>query len=260
MGSAQPVTNDKIVISVDVMGGDEGVRAVIGGLAKSARKNARIHFLLHGAENEIRPSLERFPNLVPRCEIHHTDKVIPMTEKPSLAVRSGKGSSMWNAVASVKEGSAEVAISCGNTGALMAVSMVVLRKAPGVHRPAIAGYWPSYNETGFNIVLDLGADIRADADDLVKYAVMGSAYARHGLGLESPRVGLLNVGIEEHKGGGALHEAAEMLTSHDGDGYRFVGFIEGSDISSDKVDVIVTDGFTGKCRPEDRRRHRLTYP
>ena len=123
--------------------------------------------------------------------------------------------------------------------------MMALRKAPGVHRPAIAGYWPSTNPAGFNIVLDLGADIRADADDLLKYAVMGSAYARHGLELECPRVGLLNVGIEEHKGRDALHTAAETLQHNDGDGYSYIGFVEGSDIGSDKVDVIVTDGFTG---------------
>lgn len=245
LASTQSEASKNIVISVDVMGGDAGVRAVIGGLDKSARKNDRIRFLLHGAEPEIRASVDHFPDLGSRCEIHHTDKVIPMGEKPSLAVRSGKGSSMWNAVTSVKEGDADVVVSCGNTGALMAVSMMVLRKAPGVHRPAIAGYWPSTNDAGFNIVLDLGADIRAEADDLVKYAVMGSAYARHGLRLQKPRVGLLNVGIEEHKGSGALQVAAETLTSNDGDGYSFVGFIEGSDISSNKVDVIVTDGFTG---------------
>ena len=234
-----------IVISVDIMGGDGGVSALLGGLAKSARKNSKIAFILHGDEAEIGPAIARFPDLKNRSEIRHTDKVIPMTEKPSLAVRSGRGSSMWNAVEAVKTGDATVVVSCGNTGALMAVSMMVLRKAPGVHRPAIAVYWPSRNPEGFNIVLDMGADIRADARDLVNYAVMGSAYATEGLGIARPRVGLLNIGTEEHKGRSDLHDAAEILEAHDDADLNYIGFVEGSDIPSEKVDVIVTDGFTG---------------
>ena len=233
------------VISVDVMGGDGGVQVVIDGLEMSARKNAAIAFLLHGDETKIREALSKHSDLAARCEIRHSDKIIPMTEKPSHAARTGRGSSMWSAVEAVKNGEAKVVISSGNTGALMAVSMMVLRKAPGVHRPAIAAYWPSTNPAGFNIMLDMGADIRADANDLVNYAIMGSAYARHGLELQLPRVGLLNVGTEEHKGRDALHGAAETLEAHDGDGYRYIGFVEGSDIPSDRVDVIVTDGFTG---------------
>ena len=245
MTPAPTTSPGEIVISVDVMSGDGGLGAVIGGIAKSARKNPRIGFLLHGDEAKIRPLVERRKVLAGRCRIYHADGIIPMSEKPSVAVRKGKGSSMWNAVAAVKRGEAAVAVSCGNTGALMALSMLILRKAPNVHRPAIAIYWPSRNPAGYNIMLDVGADIKAEASDLVTYAIMGAAYARHGLRLTLPRVGLLNVGTEEHKGRGALHAASELLEEADGDGFSYVGYVEGGDIPSDTVDVIVTDGFTG---------------
>jgi glycerol-3-phosphate acyltransferase PlsX len=134
----------------------------------------------------------------------------------------------------------------GNTGALMALSMVRLRKIEGVNRPAIACLWPSRNAHGFNIMLDVGADVRADQDDLLQYALMGCSYARNGLGLTRPRIGLLNVGTEEHKGRAELKVAFEMISRAAGPAeFDFVGFVEGGDIPSDRVDVIVTDGFTG---------------
>ena len=139
-----------------------------------------------------------------------------------------------------------MAVSCGNTGALMALSMIRLRKLPGVARPAIAILWPSRNPQGFNVMLDVGADIRADAQDLLQYALMGSAYARNALALETPRVGLLNVGTEEHKGRAELKEAYDLIAAQETKGkYRFVGFVEGGDIPGKSCDVIVTDGFTG---------------
>jgi glycerol-3-phosphate acyltransferase PlsX len=161
-------------------------------------------------------------------------------------MRQGKGTSMWSTLEAVRNGEATVAVSCGNTGALMALSMVRLRKLPGVNRPAIAVLWPSRNQQGFNVMLDVGADIRADAQDLLQYALMGVSYARNGLSLPSPRVGLLNVGTEEHKGRAELKEAFELIHSNaPGANFEFVGFVEGGDIPGDKCDVIVTDGFTG---------------
>ena len=169
-----------------------------------------------------------------------------MDAKPSRALRNAQGTSMWNALAAVKAGESPVVISCGNTGALMALSMLALRKAPGVDRPAIAVLWPSSNPSGYNVLLDGGADIRADADDLLKYAVMGASYARNALDLDRPRVGLLNVGTEEHKGRSELHEAAELIAALGPDSdFEYIGYVEGSDMASDRVDVIVTDGFTG---------------
>ncbi len=153
---------------------------------------------------------------------------------------------MWSCIESVKQGAASAAVSCGNTGALMALSMIRLRRLPGVNRPAIACLWPSRNPGGFNMMLDVGADIRAEADDLVQYAIMGASYAKNGLKVARPRIGLLNVGTEEHKGRAELKLAHDQLTVvSEKAGFEFIGFVEGGDIPSDRVDVIVTDGFTG---------------
>ncbi|MGC9420058.1 MAG: phosphate acyltransferase PlsX, partial [Rhodovulum sp.] len=158
----------------------------------------------------------------------------------------GQGTSMWSAIDSVRNGEAPVCVSCGNTGALMLLSIMRLKKLPGVNRPAIACLWPSRSPQGFNVMLDVGADVRADEHDLLQYALMGASYARNGLGLERPRVGILNVGTEENKGRAELKAAHDLIEDvADTGNFEFVGFVEGGDIPSDHVDVIVTDGFTG---------------
>lgn len=228
------------------MGGDRGPAAVVAGLALSAAQSPDAHYLLHGNESELAPMVAREAALAGRVTIRHADRVVTMHDKPSQVMRHGEGTSMWSCIESVKQGEASVAVSCGNTGALMAVAMIRLRRLPGINRPAIASLWPSRNPGGFNVMLDMGADVKAEAEDLLQFAMMGASYARNGLQLTRPRVGLLNVGTEEHKGRAELKEAHERL-SHSGDtgGFDFVGFVEGSDIPSDRVDVIVTDGFTG---------------
>lgn len=245
--AAQPGGQDgTVVLSVDAMGGDRGPATVVAGIAASAAKNPELSFILHGPEAELRPLVERRKGLSGRCEIRDAADVVSMEDKPSHVMRHGKGTSMWSALEAVRDGEATVAISCGNTGALMALSMVRLRKLPGVNRPAIAVLWPSRNPNGFNVMLDVGADVRADAHDLLQYALMGASYARNGLDLPRPRIGLLNVGTEEHKGKSELREAFELLSHHAEAGkYDFVGFVEGSDIPGTVADVIVTDGFTG---------------
>lgn len=235
---------DLVVISVDAMGGDRGPQAVIDGIALSAEKNPAIRFIVHGRAAEITPMIAR-AGLSDRCVIRDAEGIVTMDDKPSQVIRR-KDTSMWSAIDSVKDGEATVAVSCGNTGALMAVSMIRLRKLPGVNRPAIACLWPSRNPSGFNVMLDVGADIRAEAEDLLQYALMGASYARNGLGLARPRVGLLNVGTEEHKGRAELKEAQELVAAAaEAGGFDYVGFVEGSDLPSARVDVIVTDGFTG---------------
>ncbi len=242
----EPPPQGSVVISIDALGGEGGPAAIVDGMAKSARKNPDIFFVVHGDCSDLAPLIEKKSELVGRTELRHVTKAVEMTDKPSRALRSGKGSSMWNALETVKKGDATVAVSCGNTGALMAISMLALRKLPGVDRPAIAVLWPSRNPSGYNVVLDVGADIRAEAGDLLKYAVMGASYARNGLDLPRPRIGLLNVGTEEHKGRTALHDAAEMIEqAADTHEFDFVGYVEGNDISGKDVDIIVTDGFTG---------------
>lgn len=235
----------RIVISVDAMGGDNGPAAVVAGLVISARDFPDADFLLHGDEAQLAPLLAKTPQLAARVTLRHAPRAVTMEDKPAAIMRSGSDTSMWGAVTSVREGEAAVAVSCGNTGALMAVSMLRLRKLAGVNRPAIACLWPSRNAGGFNIMLDVGADIKADAQDLRQYAAMGAAYASVALALPLPRVGLLNVGTEEHKGRAELHEAHELLTIDAAGQYDYIGFVEGSDIPSARVDVIVTDGFTG---------------
>ncbi|MCP5088836.1 MAG: phosphate acyltransferase PlsX [Rhodobacteraceae bacterium] len=237
---------NRTVISVDAMGGDRGTAAVVGGLAIAANKNRKIKYIVHGNEKLLTALMAKRKGLAERCEIRHTKETVGMEDKPSHVMRHGKGTSMWNALEAVRVGDAAIAVSCGNTGALMALSMIRLRKALGVNRPAIAILWPSLNPQGFNVMLDVGADIRADEHDLFKYALMGASYARNGLNIEIPRIGLLNVGTEEHKGRAELRDAYDLISdgakSND---YEFVGFVEGGDIPSDRVDVIVTDGFTG---------------
>ncbi|EEW25820.1 fatty acid/phospholipid synthesis protein PlsX [Rhodobacter ferrooxidans] len=228
------------------MGGDRGPAAVVAGVVDSATRTPSAAFILHGDQAELAKLVARHDILQGRCEIRHADRVVTMHDKPSQVMRSGSGTSMWSCIDSVKNGEAKAAVSCGNTGALMAVSMIRLRKVPGVNRPAIAVLWPSRNPGGFNVMLDVGADVKADAADLLQFATMGAAYARNGLNLAVPRIGLLNVGTEEHKGHAELKLAHDQIAAAAGvGGYEFIGFVEGNDMPSDRVDVIVTDGFTG---------------
>ena len=234
------------VISVDAMGGDQGPAAVVAGLALSAMVLPGMAFLLHGDAAQLTKLVAKHPGLAGRVTVRHAERVVTMQDKPSQVMRHGMGTSMWSAIDALRDGEAGAAVSCGNTGALMAVSMIRLRKLPGVNRPAIACYWPSRNPAGFNVMLDVGADIRADAEDLLQYALMGASYARNSLKLTRPRVGLLNVGTEEHKGSAELKLAQDKIIEAAGAGdYEYIGFVEGVDLPSARVDVIVCDGFTG---------------
>jgi glycerol-3-phosphate acyltransferase PlsX len=217
----------------------------VAGLATFLGKTPDARIVLHGRADELAPLLAR-RRIAERVELVDAADVVAMSDKPSHVMRHGKATSMWSAIETVREGRAQVCVSCGNTGALMAVAMIRLRKAEGVNRPAIACLWPSRNATGFNVMLDVGADIRADEDDLLTYALMGASYARNGLGLERPRIGLLNVGVEDHKGRAELKVAGDLIArAAPMADFDYVGFVEGGDIPSDRVDVIVTDGFTG---------------
>lgn len=236
----------RTVISVDAMGGDQGPAAVVAGISLSVTKNPDIGFILHGPAEELKQLVARKRNLEGRVEIRDAPDVVSMEDKPRDVIRNGKSTSMWSALESVRNGEAAGCVSCGNTGALMMVSVVRLRKILGVARPAIAVLWPSRNPQGFNIMLDAGADISADENDLLQYALMGASYARNGMELTHPRVGLLNVGIEEHKGRTELKLAHDLIARNaENANFEFVGFVEGTDLPGDVADVIVTDGFTG---------------
>lgn len=239
--------SEQTVISVDTTGGDRGTGTILSGLAKAARKNPAIRFILHGNAAEMEQLLRRRTALREICDLRHAEGVVSMDAKPSSVIRHAKGTSMFGAIESVRTGEAQVAVSCGNTGALMALAIYRLKTAPGVDRPAIAVTWPSHAPHGYNIVLDVGADVRADARTMVEFAVMGAEYARLSFNLKRPRVGVLNVGSEDNKGRAGIREAADLVAEigpEAGD-FEYIGFVEGGDIISDRVDVIVTDGFTG---------------
>lgn len=228
------------------MGGDRGAVAVIAGMADSLAHCPDLEFLVHGPRPELEPLLARRPDLAARTAVVHAEGVVTMADKPSQVMRHGQNTSMWSAIDSVRDGRAQAAVSCGNTGALMAVSMIRLRKLAGVNRPAIACLWPCKAPHGFAVMLDVGADVKADAPDLLQFALMGASYARNGLGVARPRVGLLNVGTEEHKGRAEIKEAQELIArATEAGAFDYVGFVEGGDLPSGRVDVIVTDGFTG---------------
>ena len=234
-----------VTLSIDAMGGDRGPQYVVAGMARSAQEHPNIRYLLHGPREELGPLVDK-RKLGDVCEIRDVPGVVAMTDKPSHVMRRGQDTSMWSAIESVRAGEADVVVSCGNTGALMLLATVRLKRIEGVNRPAIACLWPSRNPGGFNIMLDVGADIRADEDDLLQYAMMGCTYARNGMGIDRPRIGLLNNGTEDHKGRAELKVAHELISEAAGRAdFDFVGFVEGGDIPSDRVDVIVTDGFTG---------------
>ena len=196
-------------ISLDAMGGDEGPGVVVPGAAIALERHAGVTFLLFGDEARIRPHLDRHPLLAARSRIVHTDTVVEMQDKPSQAVRRGRGSSMWLALDAVRKREADFMVSAGNTGALMAMAKLVLTTMPGIERPAIAGQWPTVN--GACIVLDLGANIGATARQLADFALMGAAMARAVLHIERPRVGLLNIGVEEIKGIEEVRQAHAWL-------------------------------------------------
>ncbi|MGF1658657.1 MAG: phosphate acyltransferase PlsX [Rubrimonas sp.] len=242
--TAQDAT-DPLAISVDAMGGDRGPAVVVAALSKLLRREPELRIVLHGDEAQLRPLIRRW-RLDARVEPRHAPNVVGMADKPSAALRAADGTSMAAALDSVARGETQAAVSCGNTGALMAMSMLRLRKAPGVDRPAIAVMWPSDNASGHSIMLDAGADIRAEPETLAQFAVMGAEYARVGLELDRPRVGLLNVGAEETKGRPELRAARELIAAAANAGaFDWRGFVEGGDLFGDRVDVIVTDGFTG---------------
>jgi glycerol-3-phosphate acyltransferase PlsX len=232
----------ELILSLDAMGGDAGPAAVLAGAAIARRRHPKVRFLLHGDEAILKPLFERHRILAKCAEIRHATGVVHMSEKPSQALRRGRNSSMWNAIESVAKREADVAVSSGNTGALMAISMFRLGVIEGIQRPAIAVIWPTMR--GQSVVLDVGANAGCDANQLVDFAVMGEAFARTIFGIDRPTVGLLNIGEEEVKGIEPVKRAAHILRASRLP-IEFCGFVEGDDIGAGAVDVVVTDGFTG---------------
>jgi phosphate acyltransferase len=235
---------DKVRIALDAMGGDHGASVVVPGAEVSLDRHPDIEFVLFGDRAVVEPLLASRPRLKAVSRFVHTDIAVKMDAKPSQALRQGRWkSSMWLAIDAVKKGEADVAVSAGNTGALMAMAKIGLKTMSGVERPAIACRWPTIR--GESVVLDVGASIGADAAHLVAMAVMGAGMARALFNLERPRVGLLNIGVEEVKGLDAVREAGRILRETTLPDLEYAGFVEGDDIGKGTVDVVVTEGFAG---------------
>lgn len=241
----QPGKQPSVIrISIDAMGGDHGPVVVIPALAKLLQRRPDVRFIVFGKQDVVQPELAKFPVLEKAVEFIHCDVAVAMEDKPSQALRHGRGkSSMWRAIEAVKLNQADVCVSAGNTGALMAMARFCLRTMANIDRPAIAAIWPTTR--GESIVLDVGASIGADAHQLVDFAILGGAMSRALFQIERPTIGLLNVGVEEVKGQEDVKEAGTMLRDTDLNSMTYHGFVEGDDIGKGTVDVVVTEGFSG---------------
>ncbi|MFY9624826.1 MAG: phosphate acyltransferase PlsX [Rhodoplanes sp.] len=236
--------SNKVAIALDAMGGDNGASVVVAGAELSLARHPDAEMVFFGDQAVLDPLLAARPNMREAARVVHTDVAVRMDDKPSQALRHGRWrSSMWLAIDAVKKGNAGVAVSAGNTGALMAMAKFHLRTMAGIGRPAIAALWPTLR--GESIVLDVGATIGADAQHLVELAIMGSAMARVVFDLDRPTVGLLNIGVEEVKGIEEIRDAHRILRQLACDHMDYRGFVEGDDIGQGSVDVVVTEGFAG---------------
>ncbi len=233
-----------IRIALDAMGGDHGPSVVLPGAAIALERRPDTQYLIYGEEKTVGPMLAAYPSLAARSRLFPTSVAVKMTDKPSQALRTGRRvSSMWQAIEAVKAGAADCAVSAGNTGALMAMAKFCLHTMAPIERPAIAALWPTLR--GESIVLDVGATIGGDERHLVDLAVMGAAMARIVFDIDSPTVGLLNVGVEEIKGVEEVKAAGRILREANLPNMRYHGFVEGDDLGKGAVDVFVTEGFTG---------------
>lgn len=231
-----------LTIALDAMGGDRAPGVVLDGAELARERYPDARFLIFGDEERLRRDLSRHPAVISVSEIVHTAEVVDNDMKPSQALRRGRGSSMGLAIDAVRAGNADVVVSAGNTGALMALAKFTLRTMEGIDRPALTSLMPTLR--GESAMLDLGANLECSERNLVQFAIMGAAYSRVVLGISRPKVGLLNVGSEELKGHDELKMAAELLKSVPLP-LEFVGFVEGDDVGKGTIDVYVADGFTG---------------
>ena len=230
-------------VALDIMSGDESPRSRIRAALKALERFSDLELLLVGDESLLEPYLsDAGKPFRDRTSLLHADTTVTMDEKPSFALRTKKNSSMWRALEQVGQGKAQACVSAGNTGALMAMGRYVLKTFVGVDRPAIAASVPSRNG-GSTLLLDVGANIDCTSVQLFQFAIMGSQLASSVYGISRPRVGLLNIGTEENKGNERVRIAHQLLGEHSG--LNYIGYIEGHNIFTESVDVVVCDGFAG---------------
>lgn len=231
-----------LTVALDAMGGDHAPHSVVLGALNAMHEIKNPKFLFFGDKNKVSEVLNHHPELLAISEIIHTEAVVGNEDKPTAVLRSGQKTSMWQAIESVAKGQADCIVSAGNTGALMVLARKHLKMLPGIDRPAIAAPLPTLK--GQTVVLDLGANVDCDPQHLQQFALMGAVYAKAVLGVDNPKIGVINVGEEEQKGSDLVKKTAALLRAADLPG-TFVGFIEGNDIGRGTIDVAVTDGFTG---------------
>ena len=235
------MSDNNLVISVDAMGGDHSPRVVVEGIALAHKENPDMKFLLFGDAEKVNNEMKRFPHLKDFCTVFHTSEYVRNEDKPSQVIRN-KNTSMYMAIDAVRKGEARAVISAGNTGALMAISKMILKTIQKIHRPAICTSIPHKN--GMCVMLDLGANTECSAVNLAEFAIIGNILAKHTLEIDRPRIALLNIGAEEMKGREEIHQAAKMIKNTHLD-LNFIGYIEPHQIGEGYADVIVSDGFTG---------------
>ena len=242
------MSEEKKVISIDTMGGDKGPNAVLGGMNQYLYQNGENHifFRVFGDEKKLRKLLGKYPRVARNCEVIHAPNVIKPTDKVMDVLRHAQDTSMYMAIKDVREGRSVAVISAGNTGILMSLSKLALKTIDGISRPAITTMLPSGAGDSRVVVLDLGANVQCDETILFDFAILGSVYAEVVGHMPRPKLGVLNIGSEETKGNETLIHLNKILTEHkDKLPYDYIGFVEGNDISAGRVQVVVTDGFTG---------------
>ena len=233
----------KIKIAIDAMGGENSPAKIIGGIDISLKKNIENYFLLYGDKDILNKNISNNKLITSNSEIIDTKDVILDKESPLTAAKKGKESSMWKAIESLKNKKSDITLSAGNTGALLIISRLILNTIEGISRPALAALWP--NNKNMSVVLDLGANIDCNEKNLIDFSSMGSALFKSLFTNNNPKVALLNVGLEEHKGNEIIKNTFSFLKKNNSSNFEFEGYIEGNNIMDGNIDVIVTDGFTG---------------
>ena len=231
-----------IKIAVDAMGGDNSPKKVIDGIIHNHQKNKENFYKIFGDKDEISKHLK---NKIDESyyEIIHTNDVVKSTDSPLEAAKRGKKTSMWLSIESVKNKETDIVISAGNTGALLVIAKLNLKMLENIDRPALSALWP--NKKGMSVVLDLGANIECSSKNLIDFSIMGASLYKSLYPMETPKVALLNIGSEELKGSETIKATYQKLNEKKNKSFNFEGFIEGNEIMNGKVNVIVSDGFTG---------------
>ena len=234
---------NKVKIAIDAMGGIDSPKKIIDGIEISLKTNQENFFSLYGKKDLLENEISKKKNMHKYCEIINAEDIVSDDESALAGAKKSKNTSMWKAVESLREKKSDISLSAGNTGALLVISRLLLKTITGISKPALAALWP--NQNNMNVVLDLGANIECNEKNLTDFACMGSALFKSLFINDTPRIALLNVGLEEYKGNDVLKKTHSILKENKMKNFEFTGYIEGNHIMEGNVDVIVTDGFTG---------------